>query len=420
MDISRRPNESRRSYHKRLIYGKLDNKLLGDYDWSELSVPLFGKQLAPDETRKRAYGSYYNFKLEEQDYLEFGIEGGDSSDRIECAFSNHDFEMIEFRKEQQRFFDQRREWKKFLMADARQEHLYNQLSKAAKELPTTLPPLDITPELADCSEDEAVLVLSDWHLGMTTDNVFNTYNVDICKQRIATVVEKALIRIRKNCCKKLHVVVLGDLLHGAIHTSARVASEELVADQLMIASELLAQAVIYLSAEVPETHVYTTYGNHARTVQKKQDNIHRDNMERLIPWWLTQRVAAANAEAEARYGKHLNIIVEPESTNEFVVFDVCGHDICCAHGDLDNIKRAPKTLALLFNKKFGRDIEYILLGDKHHREDFEELGITALLCGALCGSDDYANDKRLYSTPSQLLLIFNEAEGLDAEYRIKC
>lgn len=43
-----------------------------------------------------------------------------------------------------------------------------------------------------------------------------------------------------------------------------------------------------------------------------------------------------------------------------------------------------------------------------------------MICGALCGADDYANDKRLYSTPSQLLLIFNPIDGLDAEYRLKC
>ena len=90
------------------------------------------------------------------------------------------------------------------------------------------------------------------------------------------------------------------------------------------------------------------------------------------------------------------------------------------HGDNDTIKASPKTLATLFRRQYARDIEYILLGDKHHREDFEELGVTAMLCGALCGSDDYANDKRLYSVPSQMPLIFNGVEGLDAEYRLKC
>ena len=65
VDLGRKANETQREYHKRLIYGKLEDKTLSDYDWDELSEFLFGKQLARDETRKRAYGSYYNFKLEE-------------------------------------------------------------------------------------------------------------------------------------------------------------------------------------------------------------------------------------------------------------------------------------------------------------------------------------------------------------------
>lgn len=43
MDLGRRTNESPREYHKRLIYGKLEDKTLSDYDWDELSELLFGR-----------------------------------------------------------------------------------------------------------------------------------------------------------------------------------------------------------------------------------------------------------------------------------------------------------------------------------------------------------------------------------------
>ena len=210
-------------------------------------------------------------------------------------------------------------------------------------------------------------------------------------------------------CRKLHIVILGDLYHGAIHNSARVASEELVCDQLMQAAEVLAQSIEYLSQFVEETEVYMTYGNHARTVQNKHDSVHRDNMERIVPWWLEQRLA--------RYD---NITIRPDEGHEFVFVTSCGRDICATHGDNDSVRSAPRMLATLLQKKCGRNIEYILLGDKHHRESFDELGVTALLCGSLCGTDDYANSKRLYSEPSQLLLITNPECGVDAEYRIKC
>lgn len=412
MDLGRRTNESPREYHKRLIYGKLEDKTLSDYDWDELSELLFGRQLARDETRKRAYGSYYNFKLEEEEAV--------NKKASNTVMDTMDEKIAFFQREQQKFFDQRREWKKLNTAKARWEHLTERLADAAAKLPESVgdicvgdfPPFD--------SGNEAILVFADWHYGMTTDNIFNTYNTDICKQRVDEIVAKAIKRIRQHSCDKLHVVVLGDLIHGSIHTSARVSSEELTVDQLIQVSEILAQAIIHLASNVPETHVYITYGNHARTVANKNDSIHRDNMERIVPWWLEQKIAALTAQLENKYGDSFNIVVEPESPNEFLLLNVCGHDVAAAHGDGDSVKMSPKVLPTLFRRQYSRDVEYILLGDKHHREDFEELGVTAMLCGALCGADDYANGKRLYSTPSQMLLIFNDEEGLDAEYRLKC
>lgn len=408
MDLSRRQNESPLDYHKRIIYGKLKDKSLGDLDYSELSDYAYGQHYSSDVARRMFYGSRRTLDL---------VANYQKDSHANTSTINElDAKIDEFKREKQKFFDQRREYNKLQAEAGRREHLYDRLADAANNLSETVG--DVVHKLVelDTGENEAVLVFSDWHYGMTAHNAFNTYNTKVCKERVESIVTKAASRIAQNGCSKLHVVVLGDLLNGAIHSSSRVASEELTADQLMQVSEILAQAIIFLSQYVEETNVYITYGNHARTVQSKHDSIHRDNMERLIPWWLGSRVLAE----ERVSGESLNINVAPESETEFLLLNVCGHDICAAHGDLDGVKTSPRMLSTLFHKKYGKDIEYILLGDKHHREDFEELGVTAMLCGSLCGSDDYANDKRLFSTPSQMLLIFSPDDGLDAEYRIKC
>ena len=132
-------------------------------------------------------------------------------------------------------------------------------------------------------------------------------------------------------------------------------------------------------------------------------------MERLIPWWIELRLASCE-----------NVSVVPDDGSEFLFMNVCGHDICASHGDLDSVRTSPRLLPTLFQKVYGKDVEYILIGDKHHRESFSEMGVTAMICGSLCGTDDYANEKRLYSNPEQLLLIVNERDGVDAEYRLKC
>ena len=175
----------------------------------------------------------------------------------------------------------------------------------------------------------------------------------------------------------------------------------------MQSAELLAQAVYELRKHTENVMVYTTYGNHARTVQKKEDNLHRDNFERIIPWWLSERLKNVDG-----------IHVVEESDHELIYTLICGHGFCASHGDLDGMKTSTRLLPVLFQKKYGIDIEYVLLGDKHHRESFEEIGVNALVCDALCGTDEYANTHRLYATPGQTMLIVTP-EGVDAEYHLR-
>lgn len=401
MELVRQDNESRLDHYKRIIYGKLVDKTLSDIDYAELSEHVYGKQYSSDVARRMFYGSKHTLDLIESERMTHVDR--DVIDELEEK-------RIEIQKERQRLSDQRREYNKGIASDARFENLCDVIKNAIDGMKSMDAMIDpCAGEVTSFSNSEAVIVFSDWHYGMVTDNAFNTYNTDVCKQRVSLVVQRATERILLNKCRKLHIVVLGDLVHGACHVSARVASEELVADQLMHASEILAQAIYSLSHCVEETYVYTTYGNHARVVQSKQDSIHRDNMERIVPWWL-----------EWRLKPYENIIVVPETKDEFIFVEACGHDICASHGDLDTVRNSPKLLTLLFNKKYGKDIEYILLGDKHHRESFEELGVTASICGSLCGADDFASERRLYSQPSQQLLIVTPENGVDAEYRIQC
>lgn len=395
--------ESEFDRHRQLVYGKLKDKSLDDVDFAELAEAVYGRQYSSDVARRMMYGSCKTLELMDKCSAEM------SSDSV---MNDINARMIELQKERQKFFDQRREFNKLVSAAGREEHLHDVIIKAASDLEHTVGPILF--DKCDCgsirnSDTEAIVVFSDWHYGMKTDNVFNSFNTDICRKRIDKVVDDARKRIMLHGCKRLHVVVLGDLFHGSIHVSARVASEELVCDQIIQASELLARAIGELNSCVDETIVHMTYGNHARTIQSKADSIHSDNLEKLIPWWLEQR-----------FKGDPTITVSCDSDNEFVLFSSCGHDFCATHGDLDSVRSSTKLIPALLQRKYGLNIEYILLGDKHHRESFEELGVTSMLCGSLCGTDDYANDKRLYSNPSQMLLIVNEGDGVDAEYRLRC
>ena len=351
------------------------------------------------------YGSCRTLGLMEEQQ----INSAKSEGEVEELIAELEAKRVEFIKEQQKFFDQRREYKKLVKEDGRQEHLNERLVVAAESLRDNFIPIKFNDELnIDDSGVDAVLVFADWHYGMRAHNVWNEYDTDIFRLRLRNILDRAIDRILSNHIDILHVVILGDMIHGGIHTSARVAANELVCDQLMQASEYLARAIAELSEYVNEVCVHCTYGNHARTIQNKKDNLHRDNMERIIPWWLRERMK-----------DYENVEISPESDTEFIRFKVNGHSFCAAHGDLDSVKKSPRLLYSLIEKKYGDKIDVVILGDKHHRESFEELGVTAIMTSSLCGTDDYANNKRLYSTPGQLMMTVDH-DGIDAIYHLKC
>lgn len=406
MELERREGESALQYHRRLVYGKLVDHTLADVDYAELSEYAYGQAYESNSARKMLYGSRRTLELLDEERRS-GVKDADMAAEL-------DEKILTIQKEKQQFYDQRREYQNMIRRDGREEHLRAMIAEAADRLGEEIGLMyPVGYEAAGDGRayrgNEAVLVFSDWHYGMKTANLFNEFNTEICRERVRRTVERAIERIELHKCGTAHIVVLGDLYHGACHVSARVASEEAACEQLMHVSEILAQAVYEISKHVSCTYVHMTYGNHARTVQDKKDSIHRDNMERVVRWWL-----------EERFRHDDEIRVMPESPGEFLFLDVCGHSFCASHGDLDSVQSSPRLLSVLCQKTVGVDLEYILLGDKHHRESFNELGVTAMLCGSLCGTDDYANDRRLYSDPSQMLLIVNRECGVDAEYRIKC
>ena len=357
---------------------------------------------------------------------EFGCEKTDSAYRKKWAAFNQIFnantdklvgeskylrelkeQTDELYKAKRQLYDQRREYNKMLVNDARARHLSERLIEAAN-----IAPLQNYSDMfnfnSSISDEEATLFLSDWHYGQVSNNIWNEYNVKICKERVSKLFSKVISAIQDHKINTLHIALLGDFVNGGIHTSCRVASEENTCEQLMHVSEIIANFINEISAYVNQVNVYSTYGNHARSIQKKEDNIHADNMERVIPWWIAQRL---------KDNYKVNVI--DSEYYEFIYFNVCGYNVVCTHGDLDQFKNIGVTVNSIFTKKYGKSIDYTFSADKHHLESFEQFGIESTLVGSLCGTDEFANNKRLYSNPMQTLCIFTPEDGKKCTYNIK-
>lgn len=380
-----------------------NNGLLGDMTWVDIAAFL-NKEFREDETK------YYDSSAYRKKYKNF-------ADAYEGIFSKTNFtenrmseieeQTNELYKVKKQVQDQRRELRNLLTPEARFDNLTEKLIESANHL-CEIKPLNFNDYVVEVENSEAVVTFADWHYGMVTDNIWNKYNTDICRQRVSTFVSKTIKYLQRHKIKTVHIMLLGDAAHGAIHTSCRVASEENVCDQIMQVSEIIAEAVNELSSYVLNVNVYAAYGNHLRTIQNKNDSVHSDNMEKLIPWWLEQRL---------QNNSRVNII--KSDYYEFLYLNVCGYNIIGAHGDLEKFKQFGLIVNTIFTKKYGLTIDYTVSADKHHIEEFEQIGIESVLIRSLCGTDDYANNGRLYSAPGQTLMIFSPTEGRECTYNIK-
>lgn len=395
MDARLQPmfGESKFDTHKRLVYGKLVDKTLSDVDYAELSECVYGQQYSSDGARKMMYGSAKTLQLMDM-----------------CQCEDPDEEYIKIAKERKALSAQKREICSLITAATQFDGIVDSLKGAVQDTNDKLPLVSFRRDSDACDTDvEAVLVLTDWHLGMVTDNPYQKFNSSICADRVSVLASEVAKRLSIHNPSVMHVLLLGDFCHGAISSSIRVESDKLVSDQLIAVSEMIAELINEVSSYVDSTYVYSTYGNHMRTVQRSKDSVHKDNMERVIPWWL-----------ESRFKDNDNVhIVNTDSISELVVFNVCDKfTICAAHGDLDKVKDAWSHLHTMMFKKHGYDIDYIILGDKHHTEALERCGIETIGVRSLCGVDNYAHKKRLYSEAGQSLIFFNSRCGKDATYDI--
>ena len=402
-DLHRLENENEEQFIFRLGQAKDSGNL--DMSWDEIAN-IINKEFRTDESEYRSEAAYRKPYQQAKRYFEANVFKTYKDE--DSYFKELQVQKDAVYKEKRKLYDQRREYNKLLISDARAEHLCEELIKAANRLNEEKPLLFREKWFKPNIHKEAVLCWADWHYGMITDNIWNTYNTEICRERVKTLVEITKEFLELNQIDVLTILTLGDAAHGSIHTGCRVQSEEDTCDQLMHVSELMAEAINDLSSVVNHIDVYSCYGNHMRTIQNKNDSIHSDNMEKIIPWWLKQRLQN-NTKIE---------IIESEY-KEFTRVNILGSHICAVHGDLEkDFKKIGVTINTIFSKKFGETIDYTISADKHHIEEFEQLGIKSVLVPCLCGTDDHANNGRLYSDAGQTLMIFNDVYGRESTYHI--
>lgn len=295
-------------------------------------------------------------------------------------------------KQQQKTRDEWTAYRSMLREDSRIDSLKDAVKFTVDKL-NKLPKVAYTTTKKIKNPKEAILMLSDLHIGVNCDNFYNTYNVAIATKRLEKVVNDTIKYCTENNVETLNVINLGDMIHGLIHTNARIDQEIDTVDQIMVASELVASTLNSLQKAAPKIIYRSVIDNHSRAVADKHQAIESENFNKIMNWFLQERLK--NTDIMFKFD---NI---DDGIGKFTLKN--GKKVMFAHGHQDNINQAFQHFVGA-SKEF---IDYVLLAHYHSEKAKTYNGIKVIVNGSIVGTEQYALSKRLFGTPSQTLLIFD-------------
>ena len=296
-------------------------------------------------------------------------------------------------KERMRTRDEWTTYRKLMREDARIDSLKEIIADGIASL-NSLPEYTYKKSKSSLKSKEAVLMLSDLHIGVKCDNFYNKYNVEIAYKRVDKLVDDVINYCHSLGVSTLNVINLGDLIQGIIHFNARVEEEIDVIEQVMVASEIVAKALNKLQSAAPYVIYRSVVDNHSRLSSSKEESIESENLNKIIDWYLKERLASSKIEFA-----YDNL---DEGIGRFELEN--GKRVIFAHGHNDNINQAFQH----FVGATEEFVHYILLGHYHCEKAKSYQGTKVIVNGSVVGTEQYALSKRLFSKPSQTLLVFDE------------
>lgn len=392
--IERKTNESPLEYHKRLVYGKLVDKTLADMDYTELAELVYGHPYASDVARRMLYGSRRTLELMDEQRAD-KIDDGN-------ILSELDEKMIELRKERQKFYDQRTAFNKALRDRSRQEELNEILVDAIKN--GDLPDLHYEKRYIETSGNDLLVSLNDMHYGACHSNYWGTYNSDICRDMLCRYLDKIIAIQEVHHSENCIIWENGDVISGQIHRSIQVTNKENVIEQIMGASELIAEFIAELSKHFRSVKFVSVAGNHSRIDPNKDNALKDERLDDVVEWYLKARLQ--NFE-------NVEIGAGEKIDSTMYLINIRGLNYGGVHGDYDASPAKVQTIQTMI----GKPLYAILSGHLHHNKIDSAQGIKTIMAGSFLGMDDFCIQKRIYGKPEQMVCVCDE-NGVSCCYDI--
>ena len=293
--------------------------------------------------------------------------------------------------EKQKVRDWYNAYRRDIREEARIENLVDEIKLTVDKL-NNLPVIKYESKDDVILDKEAVLLLSDLHIGVDCNNYYNSYNQTIAKERLEKLLKETIDYCRSNHVKKLNILNLGDMVAGLIHTNARIEQQMDVAEQVMVAAEYISQFLNELQKGVSEITYRSVYDNHSRLVANKNDHIEKEQLSRIIDWFIKERLKGTNIQF---YDNDIDGGIGTLTLNN-------GQKMIFAHGHQDGRNSSYQNFIGLTQQW----VDYICLAHYHNPASKDFQGCKVFINGSIVGTEQYAFGKRLFTKPSQKLLIF--------------
>ena len=295
--------------------------------------------------------------------------------------------------EKQKVRDWYNAYRRDIREEARIENLVDEIKLTVDKL-NSLPVIKYESKDDVILDKEAVLLLSDLHIGVDCNNYYNSYNQNIAKERLEKLLSETIDYCKSNHVKRLNVLNLGDMIAGLIHTNARIEQQMDVAEQVMVAAEYISQFLNELQKGVPEVTYRSVYDNHSRLVANKNEHIEKEQLSRIIDWFIKERLKGTDI---LFYDNDIDGGIGTLTLNN-------GQKMIFAHGHQDGRNSSYQNFIGLTQQW----VDYICLAHYHNPASKDFQGCKVFINGSIVGTEQYAFGKRLFTKPSQKLLIFRK------------
>lgn len=385
-DFEQRENETYIEYIHRITALKKQNAITYE-EWGNL-ISKGLAEYSPENFRKNFYFIEKILPLlENQNNL-------DKEKQKKWNDLNSKERQVSMEKEKMK--DQKREYFNLIRLEARWQELYDTILKKIENYDNSKYMLDITPYKLKDEKTEAVLMLSDFHIGNQVDTPANKFNIDIAWERIDRLIVKTIKLCNANSVDVLHIALLGDMLNGILRVSNRLENNENVVEQILIVVDMLTYIVSALSQSIRHIELYYAVGNHGR-ISKLDESIDAENFEYLIWEMVKIKLEVIRLKEKLCYNVHIN----ENEFKEIGIATIFNKRIGLVHGHRD--KKQNQALDKLNHLLTDYRVDELLMAHFHNTR----VGDGVIVNGSLIGADTYSQGRRLNNEPSQTLVVYH-------------